>query len=341
MILNKKIQCVFLSMCCMLLLSGCGNMQEKEEKLLSVETQETEFLEEAASAVSVEETSMTEEPISEVTLETESERPTEENGLMEVVAENGVPISSDIMIAAISPEEILKGELIIYNRFRMDGWVFEWLISDFQDEDNWLWEDGVLVVSREGTADELQIIHVEGEGGGAHRVSIENTFVYEDVNFDEVPDLLICSGHHGNQGLLTYYCFLQTEDGFVESPTFIEIPNPAIDTENKLILSQWRNSASSHSWAEFEYRDSEYIMIRELTEAVASYGEGYAPDIWVWTVNGEEIGRSDELTEEEIDNLLFNENSEWGIACDRWRTIYNNGLTVDYSIYDGIEETRG
>lgn len=303
MIIKKKIS-IFLSICCVLILSGCGDIQEKEEKILSTETQETE-----------------------------SGSSTEENGLMEVVAEDGIPICTDITLASISPEEILKGEPVIYNRFQMDGFVFEWLISDFVDEDNRLWEDGVLVVSREGAADEQQIIHVEGEGGDAHRVSIENRFVYEDVNFDEVPDLLICSGHHGNQGLLTYYCFLQTDDGFVESPTFTEIPNPAIDTENKLILSQWRNSAASHSWAEFEYRDSEYVMVRELTEAVASYGEGQTPDIWVWTVNGEEIGRSDELTEEEIDDLIFNENSEWGIACDRWRTIYNDGLTVDFSIY--------
>lgn len=56
-------------------------------------------------------------------------------------------------------------------------------------------------------------------------------------------------------------------------------------------------------------------------------------DIWVWTVEGEVIGRSDELSREEIDNLIYNVNSEWGIAGNRWRTLYNNGLTTDFSIY--------
>ena len=56
-------------------------------------------------------------------------------------------------------------------------------------------------------------------------------------------------------------------------------------------------------------------------------------EVWIWTVNGEVIGRSDELTRKEIDDLIYNENSEWGISGDRWRTIYNQGLTTDYSIY--------
>ena len=122
----------------------------------------------------------------------------------------------------------------------------------------------------------------------------------------------------------------------MEAPTFTDIPNPAVDTENKLILSQWRNSAASHSWAEYKYQDNEYVMDRELREDIASYEEeqNSDEDIWVWTVNGEEIGRSDVLSESEIDDLLYNENSEWRLADDRWRTIYNNGMTADWSVYD-------
>lgn len=153
------------------------------------------------------------------------------------------------------------------------------------------------------------------------------------MKFDDVPDLLVCTGHHGNQGLITYYCFLQTDIGFVEAPTFTEIPNPSVDTENKLILSQWRNWAASHSWAEYKYQNSAYVLDRELCEEAVGYDED-GNDIWVWTVNGEEIGRSDELSESEIADLIYNENSEWRIADDRWRTIFNNGLTADYSIYD-------
>jgi len=195
----------------------------------------------------------------------------------------------------------------------------------------------VLVISKEDNPEEIQIIHVEAEGGYGVGVGIEHTFVYQDVNFDKVPDLLICNGHHGAQGSIAYYCFLQTEEGFAECPSFTEIPNPAIDAENELILSQWRNMAVSHRWAEYAYQDGEYTMIRELMEDVLrdEDGEIVDPDdtVWVWFVNGEMLARSDELTDDEIYDLIYGENSEWGIACDRWRTLYNQGLTVDYSIY--------
>lgn len=86
-----------------------------------------------------------------------------------------------------------------------------------------------------------------------------------------------------------------------------ETLNPAIDAENQLILSQWRNYAVSHSWAEFQYQDDTYVTIRELCEdAVWESGDSASDNIvWIWTVNGEEISRSDELSAEEIDDLIL------------------------------------
>ena len=265
--------------------------------------------------------------------EYQQEIPIDTGRVMEIYnGKDAISVIEDILIAQVLPEEVLKGNPVIYDRLRVDGWVFEWLISDYQDDDNHFLEDGVLVVSREGDSETAQVITVKAEGGYATWVSVEHKFEYIDVNFDGLSDLLICTGHHGNQGALTYYCFLQTNSGFVEEPSFTDISNPGIDEENKLILSQWRNTAASHSWAEFKCQNNTYIMYRELREdwKMGDSGE----DIWVWTVNGETIGRSDELSMEEIYDLLYSENSEWGILGDRWRTLYNNGLTADYSIYD-------
>ena len=259
------------------------------------------------------------------------EIPEEENGIMEIYDGGGkLDIPEAVMTAQVSLQDILKGNPVIYDRFRIDGWIFEWLISDYHEEGDWLLEDAVLLVSHENSTEDAQIIHVTAEEGYGVWVLAENKFEYVDVNFDNIPDLLICTGHHGNQGLLTYYCFLQTEDGFVEAPTFTDIPNPAIDSDNKLILSQWRNSAVSHSWAEYKCQNNEYVMYRELCEDLDHSG---GEEVWVWTVNGEEAARSDELYEEEIFDFLYGENSEWKIMDDRWRTLYNNGLTADYSIY--------
>lgn len=321
------------------ILGGCGETQEQEDVLPTVEVNETDA-EERNSEISAAKEPVTEdftqepEPVIEDSeQETLQEIPTEENGIMEIYdGRNEISFSGDIMIAQISPQEILSGNPILYDRFRTDGWVFEWLISDFSNEDSDFLEDGVLVISREGDVEDAQIIHVTAEGGYGTWVSVENKFEYVDVNFDDIPDLLICTGHHGNQGLLTYYCFLQTENGFEEAPTFTDIANPSIDAENKLILSQWRNWAASHSWAEYKCQSNTYVMYRELCEEAVMDGNT-DEDIWVWTINGEEVLRSDKCSEKEIFDFLYGENSEWKISDDRWRTIYNNGMTADYSIY--------
>ena len=124
--------------------------------------------------------------------------------------------------------------------------------------------------------------------------------------------------------------FLQTDTGFVEAPTFSDIPNPSIDAENQLILSQWRNSAASHSWAEYKYEDNIFVLSRELREELLVVSD---EEIWIWTVNGEEVGRSNELSKAEIENLLYNDNSEWNLSHNRWQILYNNGMMSDYSIY--------
>lgn len=262
------------------------------------------------------------------------EIPMEENGILGISTQDGYVITEDIMVAPVLPEEILEGTPSHYYRYKVEDWVFEWLISEYVGE-IFLLEEAVLVISKEDGDYETQIIHAAAEGGaGEPRVEAKHTFKYMDVNFDEVPDLLICTGHHGIQGFVTYYCFLQTDNGFVETPTFTEICNPSIDRENELILSQWRNHAASHSWAKYEYKDGTYSLTEELREDIEIVED---TDIWYWTVNDVEIGRSDKLTEEERYELLYGKSSEWQIADDKWRTIYNNGLTVDYSIYNEPE----
>lgn len=316
-------------------LTGCGSAQTIETPVPPGEIQETEPEETGYDDVVVKKGEANEEPeyLSDGDEETEVVPviPEEENGLLEIYAD-GAPMSitEDIMVAAVSPQEILSGKSIIYDRFRIDGLVFEWLISDAYVD---FWEeDGVLVISQEEDKEDVQIIHVEAEGGYGSWVSLENKFLYADVNFDGVPDLLICAGLFGNQVASKYYCFLQTEDGFLEAPSFTDILNPAIDAEHELIRSQWRNSGGSHSWAEYKYQDNAYVLDRELREDCV-IGDS-KEEIWVWTVNGEEIGRSDELSLEEIEDLLYSEKSEWQIMDNRWRTLYNGGLMANYSIYD-------
>ena len=345
--MRKKI-CVALCVCLLAgVLSGCG----AEESNLTGDSNAATFVENNKAEIvdaTVEESSEKEangdgealvqnqeDAISDTgPRDEDQELSPEDNGLIEIYSGgDSISLSDDMIVGQVTLEDILQGNPFLYNRFKIDGFVFEWIISDDEDEDSIFFANGVLIISKEDDTENTQVIHVSVPYGAP--VSLENKFQYMDVNFDSVPDLLICTGHHGNQGAITYCCFLRTDAGFVEAPTFTEIPNPSVDTDNRLILSQWRNWAASHSWAEYKYQDNDYILYRELCEEVEipENGKDVGEDIWVWTVNGVEIGRSDQLTESEIEDLLYNENSEWRIADDRWRTIYNNGLIRDYSIY--------
>lgn len=298
------------------MLSGCSEQNDNVTMLSSVEIGETDF-KKRDCRVFVEADGIMDAAFPEI----KQEIPEEENSVVEIY--NGgedISVSEDIMSAQVSPQEILAGRPVLYNCFRTDGWVFEWLISDYRYENNMSMEEGVLVVSREGNGEEVQILHVEAEGRDGTWVSAERKFEYGDVNFDGLPDLLICGGRYGVQGVLKYYCFLRTENGFAEAPSFTDISNPKADAESELVLGQWRNSADSHSWAEYKYQNGTYVLIRELREDTC-YQSDQA--VRVWTINGIEVGRSDLLSEEGIEDLLYNENSEWKLDGDRWRMKYH------------------
>ena len=297
------------------MLSGCSEINDNVGMLPSVEIEETNFKKRDCSVFVKKGGSM-----GAVSPENTQEIPEGGNSVIEIY--NGgedISVSEDIMSAQVSPQEILEGRPVLYNRFRTDGWVFEWLISDYRYENKGFMEEGVLVVSREGNGEDVQILHVEAEGGDGTWVSAERKFEYGDVNFDGLPDLLICGGRYGVQGVLKYYCFLQTENGFAEAPSFTDISNPKADAESELVLGQWRNSADSHSWAEYKYQNGTYVLIRELREDTC-YQSDQA--VRVWTINGIEVGRSNMLSEEEIEDFLYNENSEWKLNGDRWRVKY-------------------
>ena len=324
---------------CLFILGGCGVFQNDNEVLQSVDPSEgvktesviTESGNEILQSSDLSEDVLIESDSDEERIEnnvTEEYNETdmgEENKIIAVYNDGEIidiynddeilSVSENMMVAEVTPEEILRGNLILYSRYNMDGWVFEWLISDYDGGNNVYLDEAVLVISPENDARDTQIIHVTSEGLQTYLGA--DKFKYIDVNFDDIPDLLIMGGRYGAQGMERYFCFLQTEDGFMEVPDFAEIPNPRVDAENRLILSTWRNSAVSHSWAEYSYQNNTYVMERHLREDLLDADNR----VWIWYVNDEEIGRSDELSETEIDDLLYNENSEWKLSDSRWENF--------------------
>ena len=223
-------------------------------------------------------------------------------------------ITSDIMVAPVKLEDILLGKPVTYERYEKDGFNFEYLISDYEYENHFM-EDAVLVISSSDNPKDYQVIKVSAEGAGGFKT--EKKFIYEDVNFDGKSDMLICTGHHGNLGYSSYYCFLRDGDKFVEEPSFTDICFPAIDKENKIIRGRQRSGAACHIYMEYKYIDGEYKCASTLVEEL-KYGAENGADIWVWTVNDEEVCRATEQRDTEPYKLFYAEESRWGIETDRW-----------------------
>ena len=172
--------------------------------------------------------------------------------------------------------------------------------------------------------------------------SVSTLVLETDINFDGANDILLWLGHFGNQGLIRYACYLQTNDGFIICPSFTKIMNPAVDTEGKVILSSWRNMAVSHSWAIYDYINGEYVETERLTEEPASSDNNDESIVWSWTdevfANGEWQVR-EYFTENDYDKetlyseKVYGETAYWDIGSDRWRTLFNNGKMSDFSIY--------
>ena len=221
-------------------------------------------------------------------------------------AAEGESLSPRLLLAPVSLEETLQGELVGYARIRSGGWVFEWLESDYYEKTSEMeYQEEKVLLFREGSQD-CQVFELWDYSD--FDVEAEEKLLYEDVDFDGKPDLLVSSGHHGNQGFITYDCYLQREDGFEECPSYGDIRFPSIDPENKRILSFQRNWAASHTWGIYEFQDGEFVPTHWLTEEPAPDWQPTKVNdenvIWQWTMDGQVVGTSDTLSEEEIHQLF-------------------------------------
>ena len=106
--------------------------------------------------------------------------------------------------------------------------------------------------------------------------------ILADVNFDGRKDILVSQGLFGTQALVRFACFLGCEETYELNESFSNISNPALDTENRKILSTWRNWAASHSWAMYSYENGEFIETIRLTSQPEEIGPETTYEIFVW-----------------------------------------------------------
>ena len=86
----------------------------------------------------------------------------------------------------------------------------------------------------------------------------------EDVNFDGEKDILILQGYYGSHGDKGYhcYCYNQRYSVYWEETSFMDIPNPEVDTERQLIKGSSRGGASTYTDVFYEYNGKEFVVVQ-------------------------------------------------------------------------------
>jgi len=87
-----------------------------------------------------------------------------------------------------------------------------------------------------------------------------------DVNFDGYKDVIILEGFCGAHSNTWYNCWLwdPITSSFVESKSFAEICNPALNPEDKCIYSAGGSGAEFWGGSIYKYIDGEFIMTNNL-----------------------------------------------------------------------------
>jgi hypothetical protein len=164
--------------------------------------------------------------------------------------------------------------------------------------------------------------------------NIAGGLIITDADFDGQKDILVVQGHFGAQGIVTFTCLLSNKKTYKISESFSTISNPALDRQNKRVLSTWRNHSASHSWAMFSVVDGEFVETERLTEEPEVWGEyveeKFGCEVLVWRMedtrfyNGNaeiETYLSSDYTDVEWLAMFYNEESFWGLLSSKWLTL--------------------
>jgi len=143
-----------------------------------------------------------------------------------------------------------------------------------------------------------------------------------DANFDGQTDILLCKGSFGIQGGQFFACYLQHNGTFIHCPSFSDIPNPILDSDNRVILGTWRNSSASHRYFLSYYVDGAFQILERLANGPKAFGsdefgwleEKFIDGAWQET-QWIEVGWQDSAP---IPEQFVQKDSHWCLSSGRW-----------------------
>lgn len=146
-----------------------------------------------------------------------------------------------------------------------DGYTFE---TSFRKDENGQC-DALILTSKKGEKTQEFVCEFNwpkdkdllGESG---------TIEEEDINFDGIPDVVVCLGDFGVGDSYFFYDALvwnNNDNCFEQVEKYSGIANPVIDTEKKMIVSEYTNLEGSTYREEYAWKDGKLTMIDSSSES--------------------------------------------------------------------------
>lgn len=233
--------------------------------------------------------------------------------------------------------ENVKGNPLKFIRVADENYIYELVVTDLMGNTIQTKERKLFISDKNS---ENIVCNFILDGTDVIGDSAENRIrIYlADANFDGKQDILIYNGQFGNTGNINFTCFLNDGGSYERCESFSYIPNPALDSQNKKILSAWRNWAASHSWAMFTYDGTEYVMTDCVTEEPSNSIE----NVWQYTIEKRvnnkmqevEVFTTNDYTIEEIKEKIENGNKCWKSSSDNKKLLSKE---IDFGIYGNID----
>ena len=141
------------------------------------------------------------------------------------------------------------------------------------------------------------------------------------VNFDGCKDVIILNDFSGAHGNTWYSCWLWNPktSSFVESRSFAEICNPALDPQNKCIYSAGGSGAEYWGGSIYKYIDGEFIMTNNLDADSGGLTETELENGKMVVVRKVSYDSGDKS--EDAERQYYIENGLWQLGNPRWYMV--------------------
>ena len=196
---------------------------------------------------------------------------------------------------------------------------------------------------------ETLVISVRGAGEQIQKIDLPENDCFTkapvyalDVTFDGNLDLLVPSQSAASAVYFQAYVWNEKESQFIYAPTFENLANIALDTENKLILSyRSGNMMTSYGMSyydttkkDFIFKNSVYMELAENDQEIHFVEEEFKNG--EWKIIKEHFIAGDDPYGPDKTNLdishYYEKGSFWDLDSDKW----NSYFLVDSNTYDVI-----